>query len=326
MIVCTYRRPESLLRLLGALRVQTRPPDELLIVDGSPDAETEEAVRSLGAFPGLAYFRVPPEHRGLTRQRNFGIERVQGAAIAFLDDDTVPAPDYCAEILACFDRHPEASGVGGFATEEVAWTRGEGDGRAPLSTFRYAGWQRREDFRWRLRRMLGLAGSLPPGRIPPFGHGRPVGFVPPDGEDHPVESLLGCAMAWRRRVFESLRFSRYFEGYGLYEDLDFCIRAAALGPIWLCTRARVRHDHAPAGRPAAFRYGVMVVRNGWFVWRRRWPEPGAADRLRWWATTLLLAAARLAGGSDRRAALLETLGRLSALPGLLVNPPREDRP
>ena len=323
LVVCTYRRPAAVAALLAALRGQTRRPDEVLVVDASPDAETEEVVRSGPSLPGLRYEKAPPEHRGLTRQRNYGVARTNGEVVAFLDDDAVPAPEYCEEILACFERHPDAVGVGGFV-EGVAWRRASG-GEPPLSVFRLDGWERREDLRWRLRRILRLDPALSPGWMPPSGHGRPVGFLPPDGEDHPVESLLGCAMAWRRRVFDSVRFSPYFEGYGLYEDLDFCIRASRLGSIVLCTRARLRHEHAPAGRPDAFRYGMMVVRNGWFVWRRRWPQPKPADRLRWWATTFVLAGCRMAGGGGR-AALLETLGRLWAVPGVLLRPPRETPP
>lgn len=322
LVVCTYRRAAAVAELLAALRGQTRRPDEILVVDSSPDTETEEVVRSSASMPELRYEKAPPEHRGLTRQRNYGVERVSGEVIAFLDDDAVPASDYCEQLLACFTRHPDAAGVGGFV-EGVEW-RASSEG-PPLSVFRLDGWERREDRRWRLRRRLGLVPALPPGWIPPAGHGRSVGFLPPDGEDHEVEAILGCAMAWRRRVFETIRFSSYFEGYGLYEDLDFCIRAAAAGSIWLCTRARLRHEHAPAGRPDAFRYGVMVVRNGWFVWRRRWPRPGLADRARWWATTLLLAGCRLGGGGGQRAAILEALGRLAAMPGVLFRPPREER-
>jgi GT2 family glycosyltransferase len=322
LVVCTYRRPAAMAELLAALGGQTRRPDEVLVVDASPDAETEEVVRSGPPLQGLRYEKAPPEHRGLTRQRNYGVARTKGEVVAFLDDDAVPAPDYCEQILACFERHPDAVGVGGFV-DGVAW-RPAGGGEPPLSVFRLDGWERREDLRWRLRRILRLDSARPPGWMPSSGHGRPVGFLPPDGEDHTVESLLGCAMAWRRRVFDSVRFSSYFEGYGLYEDLDFCIRAARLGPIVLCTRARLRHEHAPAGRPDAFRYGMMVVRNGWFVWRRRWPQPRLVDQLRWWATTLVLAGCRL-GAGGRRAALLETLGRLWAVPGVLLRPPRPPR-
>ena len=305
LVICTYRRPGPVRRLLEAVAVQTRRPDEVLVVDASPDQETEEAVRGLG----VVYSRVPPEERGLTRQRNRGIARAGGDLISFLDDDTVPEPAYFEEILACFERHPEAVGVGGYIANEVAWRQGSSQS---LSVFRDGGWERREDFRWRLRRRLGLDSSVPAGWMPASGHGRPVSFVPPDGADHQVEFFMGGASTWRCALLERVRFSPWFEGYGLYEDMDFCLRASREGSLLLCTRARLAHLHDQGGRPHRFHYGEMVVRNGWRVWRLRWPSPSLPDRGRWWATTLLLAACRLgdaARGPARTAALTEALGR-----------------
>lgn len=321
LIVCTYRRPGPVRCLLEAVAVQTRRPDEVLVVDASSDGETEEAVRGLGVI----YERVPPEERGLTRQRNWGIARARGELISFLDDDTVPEPSYFEEVVACFERHPEAMGVGGYIFNEVEWRHGAG--RPSLSVYRSGGWERREDLRWRLRRLAGLDSPLPPGRMPASGHGRSTGFIPPDGEDHPVEFVLGGASAWRRDLLERVRFSPWFEGYGLYEDLDFCLRAGRHGSLWLCTRARLAHLHDPAGRPHRFRYGEMVVRNGWRVWRLRWPSPSWPDRGRWWATTLLLALCRLGDavrGPERTAALAEALGRLWGSVRLLWDRPEGD--
>lgn len=323
LVVCTFRRPGPVRRLLEAVAAQTRRPDEVLVVDASPDRETEEAVR---AFPGVLYSRVSPEERGLTRQRNWGIARARGGRIAFLDDDTVPEPAYFEEVLACFDRHPGAVGVGGYIANEVAWTRALG-GPAPLSVFRMGEWERREDYRWRLRRLLGLDSPAGPGRMPAMGHARSVGFFPPDGDDHEVELFMGGAATWRRDLLDRVRFSPWFEGYGLYEDLDFCLRAAREGSLWLCTRARLAHLHEPAGRPNRFRYGEMAVRNGWRVWRLRWPSPPWPDRGRWWATTLLLAGCRLADavrGPERRAAASEALGRLWGSATLLRSRPGGD--
>jgi GT2 family glycosyltransferase len=343
LIVCTYRRPREVERLLRAVAAQSRVPDETLIVDGSPDDETEQVVRAFrqadetepGSFVrDLKYFRVPPAERGLTRQRNYGSARARGSFVSFLDDDTVPEPDYFAETLACFERHAEASGVGGFITNEVEWRRVDGNdggregesGRARSSVYRWHEWERREAYRWRLRKTLGLASELPPGWMPPAGHGRPVGYLPPDGEDYPVEFLMGCSFTFRREVFARHKFSRYFEGYGLYEDMDFCVRAARHAPLYLSTRARLAHYHAPAGRPSRFRYGRMVVRNGWFVWRRRHPRPPLHARARWWATTALLAACQLADavrGPDRWQQLTEALGRASGMATLLLSKPKD---
>jgi GT2 family glycosyltransferase len=193
--------------------------------------------------------------------------------------------------------------------------------------FRAGGWERREDYRWRLRKMLGLDSPLLPGKIPAGGHGRPVGFLPPDGEDYQVECLMGGAAAWRRDVFARHQFSHYFEGYGLYEDMDFCIRASSDGPLYVNTRARLAHHHAATSRPNNFRYGEMVVRNGWFVWRRRWPQPGMSDRARWWAVTLLLALCRLADlrGTSKLHGPSEAFGRLYGAARVLWKSPLKDQ-
>jgi GT2 family glycosyltransferase len=329
LIICTYGRPAAMRRLLEALPQQSVPPDEVLVVDASPDDATAAVVcgqQERWPAGSLHYFRPPPEQRGLTRQRNYGIERARSAIIAFLDDDTIPAPGYFAELRACFERHPAAIGVGGYITNEIRWRNACAGGQPRLSAFRSGTWERRDDYRWRLRKLLRLDSPLPPGWMPRSGHARPIGFLPPDDQDRRVEFVMGGASAWRSRVFRRQRFSPYFAGYGLYEDLDFCVRAACDGELYLCTRAQLEHYHAPAARPNQFRYGVMVVRNGWFVWRRRWPMPPLMDRLRWWAITLLLAVCRLGDAlrtRPRGPALSEAVGRIWGMLTLLFRAPRE---
>jgi GT2 family glycosyltransferase len=314
LVICTRRRPAALARLLKALEKQSEPPEEVLVVDGSPDDETEKVVLPLSERASLLYFRVPPEERGLTRQRNFGVARCRGDLVAFLDDDTLPDPNYFQEIRACFERHPEAGGAGGYITG-AGWKRAALSAKTPLGVFRFNEWERREDYRWRLRKMLGLADSMLPGWMPPSGHGRSLGYIPPDGRDHRVEFIFGGASCWSRRLFHRGHFSTFFEGYGLYEDLDFCLQISGSAPLYLCTRARLEHYHEPSARPSAFRYGEMVVRNGWYVWRRRWPHPPPLDRLRWWAVTVLLAVCRLIDlrGPGRFTSLQDAAGRFFSI-------------
>lgn len=331
LIICTYQRPAAVKQLIESLQHQTEPPDEILIVDSSQDSATEAVVCDAwnGNISGtpVQYFKVPPEHKGLTRQRNYGIARTKGNLIAFLDDDTVPSPTYFQEIRRCFKRHPQAAGVGGYITNSLDWHHTGRRSRPSLSTWRWGDWERRDDYRWRLRKLLGLVSPLPPGWMPPSGHGRSVGALPPDGKDYQVEYIIGCAMTWRRKVFERHTFSHYFEGYGLYEDLDFCIRVSRESPIYLCTTAQLAHYHEPAGRPDMFKYGVMVVRNGWYVWRKRWPSPPWQARLQWWATTLLLAACRLcdARGKHKIGGVQEAFGRVAGLVSVLRSAPNIER-
>jgi GT2 family glycosyltransferase len=312
LVVCTLDRPEATARLLRALREQDRPADEVLVVDASQDDRTAAVVAEAGVgWPGVLRHRpARGAERGLTRQRNVGLAETTGTLVAFLDDDTVPDPGYVGALVRCFERHPEAVGVGGVIVE-AGWRRAGGPRRP--GWYRTGGWERREGLRWTLRALLGL-GAGAAGQMPESGHGRPVAFLPPDGQDRVVEFVMGGASAWRRPTLERHRFDPGFAGYGLYEDLDLCISAGADGPLVVAGDATLSHHHAPEGRPDHRRYGRMVVVNGWYVWRRRWPHPSRAARLRWWSTTALLAVCRAAGGAAGRA---EARGRAAGMVAVL---------
>jgi GT2 family glycosyltransferase len=315
LVVCTFCRPKAVARLTKALEDVLHGPDEIVIVDSSPDERTEEALKAC-KLP-LRYYRVGEEHRGLTRQRNFGAAISTGEIIAFFDDDIVPDQRFFVELRSCWGRHPEAVGIGGYIVGEE-WKRRTGatEGRA---WFVWNDMARREPLRWVARKWLCLASDLPPGYVPPEGHGRSIGCYPPDGNDYQVEFLMGGVSSWRSDAARQVGFSTFFEGYGLYEDMDFCLRAGKLGRLYLCTRAQVQHLHDPVGRPKWFRYGMMVVRNGWYVWRRRWPQPALRARVKWWLTTWLLIVIRATNGRD---GFLESLGRVAGAVWVITNPPK----
>ncbi len=115
-------RPQPLHRLLVSVMQQTRKPDEILIVDGSTNDGTQQMLAGAG-FEGVRYYQVSAQDRGLTRQRNFGIQKVAGtsAVICFLDDDTVLEPDYFEQLLSTYIQFPEALAVGGYISNEVVW-------------------------------------------------------------------------------------------------------------------------------------------------------------------------------------------------------------
>ena len=90
LIICTYKRSQPLLILLLSVQHQTLYPDSILIVDGSADDFTEEMLAQ-NSFQNLKYYKVQQQDRGLTKQRNYGIARVQEASevVCFLDVVTV---------------------------------------------------------------------------------------------------------------------------------------------------------------------------------------------------------------------------------------------
>ncbi len=326
LIVCTYKRPVPIIKLLDSIVAQTLYPNEIIIVDSSPTNESQLAVTNRN-YRNLKYFLVDENHRGLTRQRNFGIANADAGTdyICFLDDDIITEPDYFEKLIATYDSHRDALGVGGYIVNETDWTfTGEPSGQ--VSKFSFDGWERDEPARFRIRKKLGLDATMAPGFSPSFSHGRSIAFLPPSGKVYEAEQLMGGVSSFKASVFKEHRFSTYFEGYGLYEDADFCIRVAKTGKLYVNTAARVAHYHAASGRPNQLEYGKMVVRNGWYVWRVKNKYPTVGDRLKWHSTTLLLAALRFGNSistSSRTESFTEAVGRIAGWFSLLFKKPRE---
>ena len=326
LIICTYKRAKALLTLLESVRVQTWYPDEILIVDGSPDAATK-AMLDQNTFQNLLYFKVEEKDRGLTKQRNYGIARVSEASevVFFLDDDTVLASNYFEEIIKAYTIHPEALGVGGYITNEVSWQYVGADYLPKIQEFYFDGYKRSDGTRFVWRKKWGLDSNVPPGYAPEFSHGRSVGFLPPSGKMYPVEQFMGGVASFRKTVFQHFQFSTYFEGYGLYEDADFTLRVSKMGPLFLNTAAQLEHHHDASGRPNQYAYGKMVVRNGWYVWRVKNPNPSLKAQLKWHAITwylTLIRAANVVTSSKRQEAFTEFLGRVVGWFSLVFNKPK----
>jgi GT2 family glycosyltransferase len=319
-------RPKPLQQLLQSVLEQTLYPDEILIIDGSTNADTAN-IFSENNFQNLHYFAVPAEHRGLTKQRNFGIKKVSNdiEVVCFLDDDTILENDYFEQLLKTYENYPRALGAGGYITNESSCDL-VGDSYQPkIHEFYFDGWTRKDGSRFIIRKKLGLDSDCPPGYSSLYSHGRSVGFLPPSGKTYEVEMFMGGVSSFRKAVFETLKFATYFEGYGLYEDADFTLRLSKIGQLYVNTAAKLAHYHADAGRPNQFQYGKMVVRNGWYVWRVKNPTPSLKSKIKWHSITILLTLIRFINiftTSKRKEAFTEALGRTVGWWSLFWNKPK----
>ena len=326
LIVCTYMRPIPLLDLLNSVKSQTIYPNEILIIDGSTNNETE-AILENNKFQNLQYFKVPNEHRGLTKQRNYGIARVGDVTdvICFLDDDTILEPTYFEEIINTFHYDDEIVGVAGVAINEMRWIKKETNKKySKYQFYEFEGYVYPEGARNILRNILGLQSDLGPGRMPEFSNGRTCGF-PLNEKNYEVDLLIGMSFSFRKVVFDNIKFSHYFEGYGLYEDADFSIRAQQFGKNVITTKAKLLHYHDPSGRPNQYQYGKMVVRNGWYVWRVKYPNPSLKAKFKWNVIVILLTFIRFSNiftTSKRQEAFTETMGRIVGWLSLSFNKPK----
>ncbi len=103
LCICTYRRPEGLLRLLGTLPdLAGTNPLELVIIDNDADQDGLQALAQLPAdypfrihtgtasMPGISHARNAAVALALTREPEW---------LAFLDDDEWPDPQWLSELL-----------------------------------------------------------------------------------------------------------------------------------------------------------------------------------------------------------------------------------
>jgi len=314
LIICTYQRPDALLKLLKSVEEQTLYPNQIIIVDGSTDEETKKAL--VGSdFKNLEYYLVTNKDRGLTRQRNFGIKKVDANHLitCFLDDDVILLEDYFEKLIDTYSEYPKALGVGGYILDDnIEWVKAEQD-TINFDEFEFDGWKRKLGNRNVLRKKLGLLSDQPPGVIPEFSHGFSTGFLPPSDKIYQVEFLMGGVSSFKSKILKEIKFSEYFEGYGLYEDMEYCLRVSRVGQLYVNTAARLFHYHDPVGRPNQFSYGKMVSKNGKYVWRKRYPDPKFSAKLKFYQISILLTLVRFGNvvtTSNRKEALTEAAGRL----------------
>ena len=312
LVVATYERPAELSALLATVRDLPDVPMEVVVIDGSVNDFTNDAVAAWAAATDLpydlAYVRSPA---GLTRQRNVGIDASSGSVVFFLDDDCSPQPGYFRAIHDVFaaDTEGRIGAVSGLVINEIA---------KPLSV------------RWRLRLALGLVPRPhEPERYYPTATSVPRCLVDPFDGVRGVDVMPGCSMAFRRAVLERHRFSNFFYGYSQGEDLEMSLRVGSEYEILCCGDARVIHDHAPGGRPASAQKGRMEVRNRYFIWKRHSADARFADRVRFWGDIAYITMYNVATFVARPlslAPLAHAAGCIRGAVECLITPPRYTEP
>jgi len=119
VVVCTYKRPDSLMDTLRSVAAQSIPRSdyEVLLVNNDPAEDLGDIVEDLRR----THFSDNPERlrliqcplKGLSHARNAGISEARGVVVCFIDDDAVAAPDWIEATLAAYEENPDAGVVGG---------------------------------------------------------------------------------------------------------------------------------------------------------------------------------------------------------------------
>lgn len=116
VVVPTFRRDETLLRLLTALAAQDLPHKqfEIVVVDDACSESTPVAVATFAANePGLRLRLLPGRSRGPATARNIGWRAATAPIIAFIDDDAYPErSDWLRQGLRAFTDPGVTTAVG----------------------------------------------------------------------------------------------------------------------------------------------------------------------------------------------------------------------
>ncbi len=107
VILLTKNSASTIQKSIESVFHQTRPPDEVVVVDGNSSDDTLEVVKDypvkLVTEPGL----------GFGHARNLGFKNASGDIVFFLDSDCYAEPNWIENALPHFDSNPEIVGVTG---------------------------------------------------------------------------------------------------------------------------------------------------------------------------------------------------------------------
>ena len=100
MVIATYNRADSLVRLLRALEVQTLTAEsyEVIVVDDESTVPVKPALERAGLARIPLVIRQP--NGGPAAARDTGIRRATARVIVVLDDDMIVPPEFLAEHMA----------------------------------------------------------------------------------------------------------------------------------------------------------------------------------------------------------------------------------
>src|SRR5712664_2801923 len=124
VLIPAYNARDFLVEALESVRAQTRPPDQIVVVDDGSTDGTADVARAWHADrgSGIALSVLSQATAGAAAARNLGIRSVHADLIAVLDADDLFLPPHLERLAEAFERAPDA--VLSFADAEIFTSAG----------------------------------------------------------------------------------------------------------------------------------------------------------------------------------------------------------
>ena len=228
VLIATYRRPNDLLRCLSALKRQTLPADDILLVVREEDTETKSNLDD-SASEALPIRVITVSTPGSVAARNAGLDACKTDILAIIDDDTSPHVDWLSRVMESFKNDPALGGLGG---RDRCFDGVTFDDRQEPIVGKIQWW----------------------GRTIGNHH---IGF----GKLREVDVLKGANMSFRATAFANVRFDTRLKGNGAQPSEDFCFSVDVKSKGWkLAYDPLAVVDHYASQRAEARLYvGVAAV-------------------------------------------------------------------
>ena len=262
-IIPTKNRSIDLEKAIKSILVQSKLPDELIIIDQSDSTESYDLTKALliQKLLNKYIYILDTTVTSLVSAKKLGVMKASGNIICFLEDDIILEPNYFNNInngfiykedmLGCSGiiiNHPKRSFIGQYIFNIFH-----------LGIFR--------DYR---SKYFGANSSF-------------------SNELIPCNTLSGGVSAWRKEVFDMIPFDD-LNGFHMLEDIDYSTRAAGYfgDRFYINTQAHLSHFSSPVNRDTT---GVKFRRKNFefiIFYKKRSSFPFALVSLVWLLLGLML--------------------------------------
>jgi glycosyltransferase involved in cell wall biosynthesis len=106
-VVCTRDRPEGAQKAIRTILDNHHPAFELLVIDQSSEARTDEALAPLLRDPRVRYVRT--QERGVARSRNLALRMARAGLVAYTDDDCTVPRDWLSKMEDAIASRPRVA-------------------------------------------------------------------------------------------------------------------------------------------------------------------------------------------------------------------------
>ncbi len=238
-IIVNWNGKRMLADCLDALHRQTRPADEILVVDNGSSDGSQALIRE--RYPDVRLVELD-DNRGFSIANNIGIQQARGDYVALLNNDMLPEPEWMARMVAALDAQPS---LGSCASKILFYDRRDTIDSAGIS-------------------------------VVANGGGAARGMQERDGEpfQHPSPVFGACAGAALYRMAMLRDIGLFDEDLYIYfEDVDLAFRAQLAGYDCLYVPEAVAYHHHGASSGRFGKKEYYLARNSLLVIAKDMPAP-----------------------------------------------------